>query len=257
MSYEGILCKDRLIALSAKGDCIEKAKLLEASFSLSRQKALDKQKLTREKTTHKGRKLHLFEQYEHSVYYGNFDKIIAYVRQGISIDTPTKAGITPLMQAASENIHEPNHKWCINGCEEQVLAVSFLIDRLTDKPTINIETKIGHTSLTYGCFKGRFASVKALITRGACIDQIVKGGKTALIIAAMNGKSDIVRLLLQYGARDDIRDDNGKSALNLAEDSGFSSVIEIIQKHKRGFTIQDVDAVHVNKGQLFGLTTYD
>lgn len=176
---------------------------------------------------------------EQSIYNGSFEKMIDCAYCGVDINFETSKGVTPLMRAAMEDNIFPNNSKCTNPGREPVSAVCFLLDRLTNRPLIDYESKHGYTALTYACYHGRLQSVKELLERGAVINRkSTKTGRTALIIASMKGKKGIAQYLIEQGADINVKDVEGKDAFDLARDFSYVETMAVLENAKRGVILR-------------------
>jgi len=98
------------------------------------------------------------------------------------------------------------------------MPIELLLNRHKMRPTLDYETRQGHTALTWASWNGRREAIEILIDRGAEINRCNIEGMTALMFAARNGKTDILRLLIELGADPSLQDINNKTALDHAED---------------------------------------
>lgn len=122
---------------------------------------------------------------------------------GAKTDLQDKWGQTPLIMAA--------------GDEYDSAGFRMLMEKNAD---VNLATPHGGTALHYAAGHGHLARVKALLTRGANVNQTVKqSGETPLITACKDwAHSYIVAPLLAAGADVNARDKNGRTALHFAVD---------------------------------------
>jgi ankyrin repeat protein len=113
-----------------------------------------------------------------------------------------------------------------------------VVRALLDKGAKMDETdNFGHTALFYAANHGQLEVVKLLLEKGAGADVDGKNHNgTPLLFAAQNGDVEIVKLLLGKGANPNAecnsKDKQGKpwTPLAIAQASGFTNVVELLQK---------------------------
>ena len=81
------------------------------------------------------------------------------------------------------------------------------------------------------CGRGpwRCKVVKALVDKGAGIDNAYDDGKTPLYIASEQGHADVVRVLLDNGADASLRTSDGETALQVATRCGHTEVMSLLE----------------------------
>ena len=174
-------------------------------------------------------------QMEQSINAGDFVGMINCAKNGVDINTETKEGITPLMRAAMEDADALNHCTCTNEAGEPVSAVSYLLDRLLMRPSVDYESKRGYTALAYACLHGRLNPARDLLIRGAIIDQQMSTtGLTPLMIVSIKGKDQIAKLLIDNGADIYMNDHRGKNAFDLALEHDSLDTLALLENAKRG-----------------------
>ena len=122
---------------------------------------------------------------------------------GAKTDLQDKWGQTPLIMAAGDEYDSADFR--------------MLMEKNAD---MNLATPHGGTALHYAAGHGDLAMVKALVARGANVNQTIKkSGETPLITACRDwAHSYIVSPLLSAGADVNARDKNGRTALHYAVD---------------------------------------
>ncbi|KAL3674162.1 hypothetical protein V7S43_000123 [Phytophthora oleae] len=143
------------------------------------------------------------------------------------------AGLSAVMAACIEEVYVKN------GDGENVIAVEFLLDRMTNHPLVNFESSRGFTALGTAAFYGTIKCAQVLIERGASVNLASRlTGRTALMIAADNGKEAFVRFLVANKEIDVfLRDAKGNTSLDYARARGFieiSGILEAAMARKYG-----------------------
>jgi len=228
--------------METKEDVLEKyAQTVNTAEQLKKHLMLEKKDCHNKKKAKKRQKeldaltLIIKNKMEQAINDGNFEEIVLCAKQGVSINFETEQGVTPLMRAASEDTESLNITIrCKNQAEEQISAVSFLLDRLENRPFIEYQSRTGHTALSYACFHGRLRAVKELLERGAVINQVVTSSRlTPLMVAAMKGKTDICNFLIDNGADYQAISVEGKSAFDFARECDATDILTILENARR------------------------
>jgi ankyrin repeat protein len=98
----------------------------------------------------------------------------------------------------------------------------------------------GKTLLMYASQCGQEDSVRALIEKGASLEEVDKDGETALMLASRNGHADTVRVLVEHDVSiDAVYRIGKKTALQIAEEEGESAVVSVLKEQyvARGLTV--------------------
>jgi ankyrin repeat protein len=98
----------------------------------------------------------------------------------------------------------------------------------------------GKTLLMYASQCGQEESVRALIEKGASLEEVDKDGETALMLASRNGHADTVRVLVEHDVSiDAVYRIGKKTALQIAEEEGESAVVSVLKEQyvARGLTV--------------------
>mmetsp|Transcript_16985 Transcript_16985/g.25224 ORF Transcript_16985/g.25224 Transcript_16985/m.25224 type:complete len:945 (-) Transcript_16985:38-2872(-) len=208
-------------------------KELRERVSSAKQKADEKKQVIRAKREHeKSQKEWSIKMVEY-INTANFKGIVECARNGISIDSQTTEGITPLMRASMEDAQATNYSFCIDKPRRKVAAVPFLLDRDDYPPTVNFKTEAG-TALTVAALHNRLNAIVHLSDRGANIDQRVRNGKTALIIATEHNHVGAVELLLDKNANIHAEDNGGRNSIDWARQKRHNKILAILTKFARG-----------------------
>jgi len=152
-----------------------------------------------------------------------------------SIDAEFEDGQTALLAAAEEDAGALNFEYTQNEDGRAVLAVEFLLDRTSYRPSVNQENKFGQTALMRAAAMGRQHTMQALLDRSADPSQSNRFGQTALHFAAAVGSSECVRMLLERGVDASMRDQNDKTAYDIAYDIGFTKCLTVMSQFGGGF----------------------
>ena len=181
-----------------------------------------------------------------------FEKCIYLAeRKGITIDLETTEGFTALTVAAEENIEALNHKLIVNADGSECLAVSYLLDRHYYRPSIDLETKSGHTALTKACVLGRYDVLVALLDRGANINYQNRFGKAAIHYAASTGNTNCTRILVERFADLNLKDGDGMTPYEIADKESFVNIMLLLSQFATGF----LGPIQVARGRVTNIVS--
>ncbi|OQR88190.1 hypothetical protein ACHHYP_07271 [Achlya hypogyna] len=193
----------------------EVAVVLEASAKRQAASRLEQfnRKAVLRKTRHM-KKLH--DQLDAAIVGKDYVAASALLDAGAFPDHATAAGMTILMQAASEE------RFITNIDNDCVLVVEFLLDRKTGRPSPNFvsttpDGSFSHTALSVAAHYGTTMCGRMLVDRGADVnvrDSVF--GQTALMHAIQSNKEDFVKFLLEHKAHVHVKDAAGRSAFSFA-----------------------------------------
>ena len=83
-------------------------------------------------------------------------------------------------------------------------------------------------SLPHAVTSGDESAVKALLARGADVNEKTSGGQTALILAVIFGHTKLVELLIRAGADAHLRDNLGLNAIEWAQRRGLTEALALL-----------------------------
>ncbi|KAL7471458.1 hypothetical protein ACHAXS_011739 [Conticribra weissflogii] len=210
--------------------CFKLTVQLVESYLKGREHLLQKKIATRRETLVVRHKKKTAIALRSAIEKGDYPGMVEAAESGrISLDFEDSVGRTPLILAATEDVHAPGHVWCKNQIGQQVSAVAFIIDRISPyRPNINYENKHGHTALSMACSLGRMEAVMALIDRGADVNKRSLNGKTPLMYASIAGKLDVVKKLVSAGAELRLKDANKRTAHDLAKIARHDAIVDLL-----------------------------
>ncbi|EQC34839.1 hypothetical protein SDRG_07643 [Saprolegnia diclina VS20] len=173
---------------------------------------------------------HMHDQLEAAIAAKDYVAASGLLDAGAFPDHATPAGMTLLMQAASEERFITN----IDGvC---VLMVEYLLDRKMGRPSPNfistsLDGAFSHTALSVAAHYGTTMCGRMLVDRGADVNvQDPRFGQTALMHAAQNNKEDFVRFLLEHKANVHLKDVHGRSAFTFATERRNETVLGLLSE---------------------------
>jgi ankyrin repeat protein len=143
-----------------------------------------------------------------AIYFGMIKAVTTLIELGARVDSPDKAGVTPLMAAIVSPYYEyPILKTLLERLLNARSSVNYVNKKTNDSAVLLAAQRITADSAA--------DELKLLLRHGANIDMTDRRGQTAL--HKMAGKKHIfaARALLEHGARADIRDKQGKTALTI------------------------------------------
>ena len=150
----------------------------------------------------------------HSASQGGNPEVIQLMLSHVpSIDSRTKAGITPLMIAAfTDNLQ----------------AVQCLLKQVADR---SLQDNRGWNLLHFASQGGNPEVIELMLSHVPSIDLRTKEGSTPLMIAAFTDKLQAVKYLLKQGADPSLQDNRGWNLLHFASQGGNPEVIELMLSH--------------------------
>ncbi|MCK5726250.1 MAG: ankyrin repeat domain-containing protein [Thiotrichaceae bacterium] len=146
---------------------------------------------------------------------GEIAQITQLLEQGADINTTSRFGKTPVMQAAESG---------------KSAAIALLLSRGAN---VNFRTKSGSSALIFAAENG-FPEVTAmLVEMGANIHDRTRTGWDAMMIAARDGHDVIVAQLLEFGADVRASDRRGNGALMYAIEGGHENVVSTLFQYSK------------------------
>lgn len=144
---------------------------------------------------------------------GEYDKVIKYLKEGISKDTQYDS-VSCLMAAAYEG---------------HIDIVKKLLDLRADP---NLQNDAGSTALSLAVGKEHYDSAMLLVQYEANPDLQNEYGATALMLACNRNQEELVRHLLERGANLSLENNKGETALKQAQDRGYTAIVELLQQYE-------------------------
>ncbi|XP_046549900.1 putative ankyrin repeat protein RF_0381 isoform X1 [Haliotis rubra] len=137
----------------------------------------------------------------------------------------------------SLKIKGPNRKSLLIGCiEEEQERVFFRCLQLG--VDVSAADELGRTALHWACLQGKIDFVKALLARGANIDQMDKELNTCLMLAVTSNHYEIVEHLCRSGCNVNAKDEDGVSALHLACQIMQRDVVRLLLQYGADCTVK-------------------
>ncbi len=88
------------------------------------------------------------------------------------------------------------------------------------------------TALYTAAEEGHSRVVRSLLERGASVDDWEPGGWTVLMVASEKGHFEVVKALLEKGAKvNDVSNDGAWTALKIAQIVGHRQIVELLKKY--------------------------
>ncbi len=141
--------------------------------------------------------------------------------RAVQFDDVTTIG--KLLPTLGPNLRDPQRgeNGLILALREDAMRAFTL---LLSAPGVDVELRAnnGNTALMMAAYKHNMAAVKALLAKGARVNQL---GWTAMHYAAAGGDPDVVRLLAKHGAELDARTPHMMTALMLAAREGKEEAV--------------------------------
>jgi uncharacterized protein len=171
------------------------------------------------------------------------DRVQQLLDKGLDPNTRTNIGNPILMQAVRDGAwtvfdlvlkHPDTEINILNAYQETPLMyVSLMGDLNRTKAlvargaTIN---QLGWTPLHYAAAKGQVPVIEFLLGQGALPNAPAPNGESPIMMAAGAGAIDAVQVLLKAGADPTAIDLNGKDAISSARDKGHTQLAEALEK---------------------------
>ena len=95
------------------------------------------------------------------------------------------------------------------------------------------------TELMNASKDGNLAAVKAVMERGAQVDELSNKGKRALMFAASEGHLAVAQWLIEQGADVNVADNYGTTALIVAATAGHHEVVKLLLDHGANVQVRD------------------
>lgn len=158
---------------------------------------------------------------------GDFKATVDAVAEGVSLETTTLRGHTPLMLAAS------------SSSKGSVETVKFLVNAQADH---SMRCAAGWTPLLYACRNGHSEAVDILVEKGASIKARTTDGKTAMMLAVLDGADDLaVNLINKMATQLEKKDSRGWTVLVYAIEAQRVNVVKYLLKNKAKCKDRTVD----------------
>jgi len=171
------------------------------------------------------------------------DRVQKMLEKGLDPNTRTSLGNPIIMQAVRDGAwtvfdillkHPDTDINILNGYQETPLMyVSLMGDLNRAKAlvargaTIN---QLGWTPLHYAAAKGQVSVVEFLLEQGALPNSPAPNGESPIMMAASAGAIDTVQLLIKAGADPTAIDMNGNDAITAARDKGHTQLSQALEK---------------------------
>jgi len=180
------------------------------------------------------------------------DRVQQLLDKGLDPNTRTDIGNPIIMQAVRDGAwtvfdlllkHPDTDINILNGYQETPLMyVSLMGDLNRAKAlvargaTIN---QLGWTPLHYAAAKGQVRVVEFLLEQGALPNSPAPNGESPIMMAASVGAIDTVQLLIKAGADPTAIDMNGNDAITTARDKGHTQLSQALEKIARERSLRE------------------
>lgn len=171
------------------------------------------------------------------------DRVQQLLDTGLDPNTRTGIGNPIIMQAVRDGAwsvfdmvlkHPDTEINILNGYQETPLMYVSLVgdlDRVKALIARGAEiNQLGWTPLHYAAAKGQLPVVEYLLEKGAMPNAPAPSGESPIMMAARAGAIDTVQRLLKAGADPAAVDMNGNNAVTAARDQGHSNLAQALQK---------------------------
>jgi ankyrin repeat protein len=171
------------------------------------------------------------------------DRVQQLLDKGLDPNTRSGIGNPIIMQAVRDGAwtvfdlllkHPGTDINILNGYQETPLMYVSLVGDLNRAKalvargaTIN---QLGWTPLHYAAAKGQLPVIEFLLQQGALPNSPAPNGESPIMMAASAGAIDSVQLLIKAGADPTAIDMNGNDAITIARDKGHTQLAQALEK---------------------------
>jgi len=170
---------------------------------------------------------------QHAVLRNSPDAIKALATGGADLEARTPSGVTPLALAIVESAYKAAIALVDAGADIETA------DGEAKRPPLMLVAGQENRRLTLGAGIQRIEKVnptdpgplevaRAMITKGARVNDISGTGVTALLLAAAHNNAPIVGLLVEAGADPAFKSPKGENAADIARQNGNTAVVSLL-----------------------------
>jgi ankyrin repeat protein len=171
------------------------------------------------------------------------DRVQQLLDKGLDPNTRTSIGNPIIMQAVRDGAwtvfdvlikHPDTDINILNGYQETPLMYVSLVGDLSRAKALVARgatvNQLGWTPLHYAAAKGQVPIVEFLLHQGALPNAPAPNGESPIMMAASAGAIDTVQLLIRAGADPTAIDMNGNDAITAAREKGHTQLAQALQK---------------------------
>ncbi|MGO4683714.1 quinoprotein dehydrogenase-associated putative ABC transporter substrate-binding protein [Hyphomicrobium sp. 2TAF46] len=170
---------------------------------------------------------------QHAVLRNSAPTIEALGTHGADFEARTPAGVTPLALAILESKYKAAVALIASGANvetadgEAKLTPLMLISGSEDRE-LTLGAGVSRIEKVNPSDPGPIDVARAMIAKGAKVNDVSGSGVTALLLAAAHNNAPIVGLLAQAGADQNFKSPQGQTAVDLARQNGNASVVSLL-----------------------------
>lgn len=170
---------------------------------------------------------------QHAVLRNSAPAVEALASHGASLEERTPSGVTPLALAILESKYKAAMALINAGADvetpdgEARLTPLMLVAGSEDRE-LTLSAGVSRIEKVSPSDPGLLEVARAMIAKGAKVNEVSGSGVTALLLAAAHNNAPIVGLLVQSGADPKIKTPQGQTAADLARQNGNSSVVSLL-----------------------------
>lgn len=174
-----------------------------------------------------------FTPLQHAVLRDLPDAVTVLVKHGADVELRTPNGVTPLALAILQNAYKAAIALVDAGADveaadgEAKLTPLMLISG-TESRELTLGAGVSRIEKLNPTDPGPLEVARALIAKGAKVNDVSGSGVTALILAAAHNNAPIVGALVQAGADPTLKSRDGQTPADVARQNGNTAVVSLL-----------------------------
>lgn len=170
---------------------------------------------------------------QHAILRNSPAAIEALARHGADLEARTPTGVTPLALAILESKYKAaialvNAGADIETADGQAKLTPLMLIAGSEDRELTLGAGVRPIEKANPSDPGPLEVARAMIAKGAKVNDVSASGVTALLLAAAHNNTPIVGLLVQSGADQTLKTPRGETAADLARANGNASVVSLL-----------------------------